>query len=310
MPEHAIFDSLWADAVTEYEKQTDRKIDNDNAFRVFGSLEDLEGAIEKRKDHFDAFRSEHRRIYSALAKCIAPMQPLLEIVQKGIGNSPYAPASAVFGAASYLLQACTSVSKSYDGIEELFRQMSSITVRLKEYEYQNIESSLSQKMTDILACFLDIIGKAEAVIKRKRFKQWVRSVFLKDDGISSSVERLQKYVEEELILWITLTHGLVKDVQKTAIDTVADIKNVKADLNDIPTNQCSDRQRAFSEAGERKLPDALKTDTVEEVAWEHVGNLEKLTKGIAAWIWDDVTFHAWEQEKAPCLWVFGKPSVG
>ncbi|KAL8780983.1 MAG: hypothetical protein Q9213_006212 [Squamulea squamosa] len=310
MPEHGIFDSLWADAVAEYEKQTDRKIDSDNAFRVFGSLRDLEDAIEKRKDHFDVFRSEHRKIYSALAKCIDPMEPLLQIVQKGIGNSPYAPACAVFGAASYLLQACTSVSKSYDGIEELFRQMSNITVRLKEYEYKNIESSLSKKMTDILACFLDIIGKAEAVIKRKRFKQWARTVFLKDDGISSAVARLQKYVEEELGLLIALTYGLAKDVQKTAIDTGADIKNVKADLNDLLTNQRSDRQRAFSEADEKKLSDALKTDTVEEVTREHVGNLEKLTKGTAAWIRDDVMFQAWEQEKAPCLWVFGKPGVG
>lgn len=310
MPEREAFNSLWADAVIEYEKQTDRKIDHDNAFREFKNLEDLERAIEKQKEHFGAFRSEHRRIYSALKKCIAPMEPLLEVVQKGIGNTPYAPASAVFGAASYLLQASTSVSRSYDGIEELFQQMSDITVRLKEYECKKIESSLSKKMTDILAFFLDIIGKVEAAINRKRFKQWAKSVFLKDDSISSSVTKLQKYVEAELGLVIALTYGRVKDVQEIASDTQADVKLVKADVNDILTNQRNDRQRAFSEADEKKLSDALKTNTVEEVAREHAGNWEKLTKGTAVWIRDDVMFQAWEQEKAPCLWVFGKPGVG
>ena len=310
MSAQGAFNSLWTDAVAEYEKQTDRRIDSDESFRNFKNLGDLEHAIEGGKERFETFRSEHRRVYSALKKCIAPMEPILDIVQKGIGNTPYAPASAVFGAASYLLQACSTVSKSYDGVEELFSQMSDITLRLKEYESKNIESSLSKKMTDILAFFLNIMGKAEAAIKRKRFKLWAKTVFLKDDAISSSVAKLQKYVETELGLVIALTYGRVKDVQETAADTQTDVKIVKVGLSDILTNQRSDRQRAFSEADEKKLYDALKTETVDEVAREHAGSCEKLTKGTAAWIRDDAMFQAWEQEKAPCLWIFGKPGVG
>ena len=310
MPAQGAFNSLWADAVAEYEKQTDRRIDSDESFREFENLGDLEHAINGGKERFGAFRSEHRRVYSALKKCIAPMEPILEIVQKGIGNSPYAPASVVFGAASYLLQACTTVSKSYDGVEELFWQMSDITLRLKEYESKNVESSLYKKVTDILAFFLDIMGKAEAAIKRKRIKQWAKTVFVKDDAISSLVAKLQKYVEAELGLVIALTYRRVKDLQETAADSQIDIKIVKADVSEILTNQRSDRQRAFSEADEKKLYDALKTETTDEVAREHVGSCEKLTKGTAAWIRDDVMFQAWEQEKAPCLWIFGKPGVG
>ena len=296
--------------MAEYEKQTGRKIDSDDSFREFQNLEDLEGAIEGEKQRFEAFRGEHRRIYSALKKCFTPMEPVLLIVQKGIGSTPYGPASAVFGAAAYLLQSCTIVSKSYDGVEELFEQMSNITVRLKEYTSQNIESSLAKKMTDILAFFLDIIGKAEAAIKKKRFKQWARTVFLKDDAISSSVTKLQKYVEAELGLVIALTYGRVKESQEIAADTQSDVKIIKAGLSDIVVNQRIDRQRAFSEADERIIYDALNTDAIDEVARENAGNWEKLTKGTAKWIRDDVMFQAWEQEKAPFLWIFGKPGVG
>lgn len=274
------------------------------------SVDDFKNTIERETERFNTFRSEHRRTYSALASCIKPLEPILNIIQQGIGNTPYAPASVVFGAASHLLQACDSVSKAYDGIEELFERMKDITVRLKEYDGGSMESSLQAKMTDILAYFLDIIGKAEACIKRKRFNQWARSVFMKDDGISSSVNKLQNYVEAELGLVIALTYRRVKDMQASTADMHTAVNLVKAHTDEVLSMQRSDRQRAFSEADEKSLSDSLKTSTVDEMAREHVGNVEKLTKGTGLWINDDPMFQAWEQEKAPILWVLGKPGVG
>jgi hypothetical protein len=260
--------------------------------------------------HFTSFRSEHQKLYSTMATCIKPLLPIIEIIQKGLGNTPYAPLCAVFGASSYLLRACTSVSKAYDGIEELFRQVSDITARLKEYEYKSIETSLKVKMTNILAFILEIIGKAESCIKRKRIKQWARSVFLQEDDISASVTKLQKFVESELGLVIALTYGRVKQLQSTTTDVQADVKFVKTAVDDVLTGQRNDRQRVFSEADEKTLTDALKTASYDEIAREHASNVEKLTKGTGLWIKDDVMFQAWEQETAPILWVFGKPGVG
>lgn len=310
MSDQLLFSDLWADAVAEYEKQTKRKINKDHAFREFSSLDDLEKAVEREDGRFSTFRDGRRRMYSALAKSMSPMQPILKIVQKGVGSTPYAPAAAVLGAASYLLQACESVTKAYDGIEELFQRMHDITVRLQEYKYSSIESSLQAKMTDILACFLDIIGKAEACVKRKRIRQWARTVFLEVDDISFSVDRLRRYIESELGLVIALTYGRVKDLQTTMSDTQSDVKIVKAGVDDVLASQRRDRQRAFSEAEEKCLSDSLRTKTMDDIAREHAANVEKLTQGTGLWIRDDVMFHAWEQEQAPVLWVFGKPGVG
>ena len=41
--------------------------------------------------------------------------------------------------------------------------MSNITVRLKEYEYGAIESSLNKKLTDIFAYFLEIFGQSRGM---------------------------------------------------------------------------------------------------------------------------------------------------
>ena len=306
MSERGIGSNLWDGAVAEYERQTERKIDRNHAFRELQSLDDLKNTIDRETERFSTFRSEHHRLYSALARCIKPLEPILGIIKDGIGNTPYAPASAVFGAASYLLQACDSVSKAYDGIEELFEQMKDITIRLQEYDCSSMESSLQAKMTNILAYFLEIIGKAEACIKRKRIKQWARSVFMRQDGISSSMTKLRKYVETELGLVIALTYRRVKDLP----DIHAAVKLTDARTEELLSMQRSDRQRAFSEAEEKSLSDSLKTQTVDEMAREQAENAEKLTKDTGLWIRDDSLFQAWEQEKAPILWVFGKPGVG
>lgn len=301
---------LWAGAVVEYERQTERKIDSDHEFRDLQSLHDLKNKLDRETGRFNAFRSEHHRLYSAIAKCFQPMEPILSIVQETIQSTPYAPISAVFGAAKYLLQACDSVTKAYDGIEELFEQMNDITVRLEKYDCSGMESSLQAKMTDILAYFLIIIGKAEACIKRGRIKQWAKSVFTKDDGIQSSVNKLRNYMEAELGLVIALTYKSVNSLQASTTDMHATLKLTNARTDELLSMQRGDRERAFSEAEEKSLSDSLRTKTVDELAREHVGNLEKLTKGTGLWIKDDDMFQAWEQENVPILWVLGKPGVG
>lgn len=301
---------LWAGAVVEYERQTERKIESDYEFRNLQSLDDLKNKLDRETGRFNAFRKEHHRLYFALAKCFRPMEPILSIVQETIQSTPYAPVSAVFGAAKYLLQACDSVTKAYDGIEELFEQMNDITVRLEKYDYRGMESSLQAKMTDILAYFLVIIGKAEACIKRGRIKQWAKSVFTKDDGIQSSVSKLRNYMEAELGLVIALTYRRVNSLKASTTDMHTTLKLTNARTDELLSMQRSDRERAFSEAEEKSLSDSLRTKTVDEMAREHVGNVEKLTKGTGLWIKNDDMFQAWEQENVPILWVLGKPGVG
>ncbi|KAL8735743.1 MAG: hypothetical protein Q9181_002690 [Wetmoreana brouardii] len=307
MPGSESFKSLWADAVAQYEKHTDRKVATDHTFQEYQHLEDLETAIARKREQFGEYRTEHRRIHSTFAKCITPLQPMLRTTQAALGSTPFAPAAAVLGAASYLLQACESVTKAYDGIEELFESMCNITTRVKEYECREIDSSLQIKMTNILAHFLEIFGVAEGCIKRRRFKQWVRHTLVQDDSISASLKRLKNYIESELGLVVALTSRHVKDMRA---DMKASNRILQADVDELLASQRNDRQKSISSEEQRKLMDRLKTNTIDETAREHASNVEKLTKDTGDWIRRDSMFQDWEQEKAPLLWVFGKPGVG
>ncbi|OQN99698.1 hypothetical protein B0A48_14468 [Cryoendolithus antarcticus] len=297
------FLDVWQTAISRYENQTQRKLGKDDAFLHFASLEDLESHIKHRETKFTAFRDEHGRAFAKMKKCFQPLVPILDLVKIGVELTPYAPAATTFGAAAHLLQACESVSACYDAVEELFEQMGNITMRLREYEHGGMEVSLRVKMAQILAYILEIMGITEKVVRRKRFKQWARSVFMNDDEIKPSMQRLQVFAEEELGLVVALTFARVGELQNTTSDLHKGVTEVLA-------NQRSERLRAFSEADERLIAERLQTDTTSEIARKYQQNVELLTKGTGLWIREDPMFQAWQEERAPILWVLGRPGVG
>ena len=137
-------------------------MEKDSAFKQFRTLDELGDAITSESGRFGTFRAERRKLYDGLAKSIRPLESFLRLAQGSIGTTPFAPAAVVFGAASYLFTACEYVSKAYDGLEELFEQISQVTIRLKEYESGQMEASLKAEIRGILAYVLIIIGKSEA----------------------------------------------------------------------------------------------------------------------------------------------------
>jgi hypothetical protein len=297
------FLDVWQAAIIRYENQTQRKLGKDDTFRQFASLEDLESHIKHRETKFTAFRDEHGKAFTKMKKCFQPLVPILDLVKTGIESTPYAPAATAFGAAAHLLRACESVTACYDAVEELFEQMGNITVRLREYEHGGMEASLRVKMAQMLAYILEIMGNTEKVVRRKRFKQWARSVFLNDDEIKPSLQKLQRFAEEELGLVVALTFARVGELQDTMNDMHKGVSEVLA-------HQRSERLRTFNEVDERLIAERLQTDTTSEIARKYHQNVEFLTKGTGLWIRDDPMFQAWQEERAPILWIWGRPGVG
>ena len=204
---------IWADAVTKYEKATGHKLKHDSTFSRSHSLDEFSKEVDQLSESFSKFRNEHGRFYSALRKCVQPLEHISSLAQTALGNTVAAPAAVVFGAAKYLLGACDEVSAAYDGLEELFKEISDITERLQGAKIDRVDASLREKITDILAFILEIIGMSEAYIKRRRFKQWGRTIFLKDDSIQEHITKLEKYVQSEVGLVIHLTYGRLGNVQ-------------------------------------------------------------------------------------------------
>lgn len=154
-------------------------------------------------------------------------------------------------------------------------------------------------------------------------EQLARTIFLHDSDIQESLKTLESYINSEFGLVIALTYGRVGKLQDTAaeINNKVDVLSASHDskyLSIILSYRCpqisstyiDDRRRAISEAEEKTLSEALYTKAAAIVAAKYADNLDRLTKGTGLWITDEAMFRAWEQEKAPILWIFGKPGTG
>ncbi|MCJ1386684.1 hypothetical protein MMC17_009810 [Xylographa soralifera] len=303
-------DDIWRDAVVRYEKVTGRKLKQDSVFSKLRSLDEFGKEVDHLTEVFTEFRNEHGRFYSALRKCIKPLERITDLAQTAVGSSPYAPAAVVFGAAKYLIGTCDTVSAAYDGLEALFKEIGDITERLQSTKVDRMDSLLRKKMTDILAFILEIIGKSEACIKRRRFRQWGRAVFLKDDNIQESITKLERYVQSEVGLVIHLTYGRIGDVQDGMKHLQVRVSNMTTGVDTIKDLLLDNRQSTSSEADEKILSNSLAVEAASIVKRRHDENLETLTKNTGLWIRDEPLFRAWQEEKAPLLWIFGKPGTG
>ena len=58
-------------------------------------------------------------------------------------------------------------------------------------------------------------------------------------------------------------------MQETTSNVQAEVEEVKAGVNDVLANQRNDRQRILSEEVERKLSEALRSRTIDEIAQVH-----------------------------------------
>ena len=232
-------DDLWAGAVAKYEKATGHKLKQDSAFSKIYSLDEFSKEVDYLAEKFSEFRNEHARFYSAMRKCIQPLDRVSDLAQAALGNSPYAPAAIVFGAAKYLLGACSTVSSAYDGLEALFEEISDITEQLQGTKINKMDTSLREKVTHILAFILEIIGTSEACIKRRRLKQWGRTVFLKEDSIQESITKLNKYIQSEIGLVVHLTYGRIGKMQEG-------LENLQAQMGMMATGMDMMRETVLS----------------------------------------------------------------
>ena len=120
------------------------------------------------------------------------------MASSAISLSPFAPASTIFGALLFVVQAAGGVSEAYDWIDQLFDKLGDFTVRLEEYCKDGISPNLATKVVQILDCLLEILARSEKAIKIGRWKKYAAVLFLgKDEKIKASFDKLSKLLESE-----------------------------------------------------------------------------------------------------------------
>lgn len=293
------FDDLWVQALQRYEKLTERNLKREDNFLKLSSLSDLQKAVDESSRSLDAARNRHRGLTEPLRKCLAPLEPILQLTEAGVGMTPFAPAGLIFGASLHLLQSCKGVRECYDGLESLLERISGITTRVSKYIEMPSDEAIRESIVKILTDIMVMLGTAEKIIKRKRFKTFLRQVFVQEDELEESVASLERHVEAEQHLLTQL--GYVAVTQ-----TNASIGQAHHKLDGL---QESTKRAAAAAAGE-KLDRLLEYSSSEKNFQTQVNHEDAVVKGTGQWIRYDSVYQSWIQRRCRLLWVIGGPGTG
>jgi hypothetical protein len=231
------FDDLWEEALDKYIESTSRTPSEQALLGQLKSPDDLEKQLQTERNKFDNFRAKHGKLTGRLKKAIKPFTVLSSVASSAISLSPFAPASTIFGAVVFVVQAADGVSEAYDWIDQLFDKLGDFTVRLDEYCKEGISPHLGTKTVQILGCLLEILARSEKTIRIGRWKKYAAVLFLGTDGeIKASFEKLAKLFEDEqrLVSAIILTTNQrmdkrIEEIEKIGKQTFEAVKRAESD---------------------------------------------------------------------------------
>jgi hypothetical protein len=228
------FDDLWNSALSSYLGTTNRTSEERKLLTGLHSPEDLSAKLEADKTKFGAFREKHSKIYKALVVGVRPFMTLADVAQSVISSTPIAPASTILGAALFLVKSAEGVSDAYDSIESLFERLTSFSLRLDEYVGAGMNSSLQRNAIDILTCLLEVLARAEHVVKEGRWKKYLGVTLLgKDDKVQGLLQKLESLFVEEERLVVAITYATNQRVEKTTTEGLAQTKEMTSKIDDL-----------------------------------------------------------------------------
>jgi len=211
-----------------YIQSTDRNLDGKPLLERLKKLKqlhkakDLSDQLHADHDEFSTWREKHSKLTHTLKSMVGPFIACSSIASSAISLSPFAPASVVLGAVTFLVNAAGGVSDAYNWIEELFVKLGDFTIRLQEYVEGGMNTHLKEKVIDILSCLLEILALSENAIKSGRWREWTAVVFLgKDEGIKKAFDKLATLFEGEQRLIIAISYATNQKMDKK-VDSLLD----------------------------------------------------------------------------------------
>jgi fungal STAND N-terminal Goodbye domain len=245
MADEQSFEELWESAIEKYIDATNRTLAEQEFLKKLKSPSELENDLITRHKTFSDYRAKHGKLVRTLKNVVKPVTALSSVASSAISLTPFGPASAIFGAVTFLITATENVSSAYDWIDQLFDKLGDFTVRLEEYCKGGLTKRLGNRAVEILICLLELLGRSEKTIKTGRWKKYAAVVFLgKDEEIKASFDKLAKLLEDEQRLVIAITYATNQRMDKRIEELQETVKKtfeaVKQDQNDKSRDKIAD----------------------------------------------------------------------
>lgn len=301
------FDELWNTAVDNYVTATGRTPEDKALLNKLHNAEDLYNQLDADSRKFGSFRNKHAKFLKVLKTSVKPFV----LFSNAISTTLIAPVSTILGAVVFLVNAAGGVSESYDWIEELFDKLNAFTQRLEEYIDGGMNVHLQEKVIAILVCLLEILGRAEEVMKSGRIKKYAAVLFLgQDEQVKASFSKLAQLFEHEDRLVSAISYAMnqriekkTDEIDKTTKQTLEAAEEVQKKLEDLDIAKRSSEQKAL-------LDGQLLTSGHKKSVAIYNEYSETTIKKSGEWLLLEENVTRWIDHSVPLLWVSGGPGTG
>ena len=164
------FHGPWKAFIDKYLDSTSR---SEAEQAILTKVHTFKRLYEKLKDahqNFPAFEERHPSLTQKVEKFTQPLKVLSAVASGPLSISPFPPASALFGAVFFLIQAANGVPEAYDWIDRLFDKLEHFAGRLNHYCRANEFPCVQNKIVQKLGCILEILARFEKIVKSGRYK--------------------------------------------------------------------------------------------------------------------------------------------
>ena len=190
------------------------------------------------------------------------------------------------------------MSDAYGWIEEVFSELQDFSDRLTLYLRSRIDVVLQRKIVAILGFLLRVIGRSEYLIKKGRFRHYLKIAFLaKDEKTKALIGELNKMFESEQRYVLAATYDKSQSIEEKVDSNAAQIKEIHQTQLDAETDE-----RIW-----RTLCNTSATDDIEEIFSRQKRGL---LKGTGVWLQNEKPFEEWFEGQTTLLWIFGGPGAG
>lgn len=190
------------------------------------------------------------------------------------------------------------MSDAYGWIEEVFSELQDFSDRLSVYMRSQIDAVLQRKIVTILGFLLRVIGRSEYLIKKGRFRHYLKIAFLaKDEKTKALLGGINKMFEEEHRYVLAVTYDKTQSIEEKVDNNTTQIKEMHQTQLDAEADD-----RIW-----RTLCNTSASDDVDEIFSRQK---RSLLKGTGVWLQNEQLFEAWFEGHTTLLWVFGGPGAG
>ncbi len=321
--------SMWQDAELEFSQLTrpSRSLRTDREKRLEDVLAELDRKYRPPEDGDKASAAKARaKIRTTIGQVLSCIQLLGGLAAQG-ASIVFGPATLCFNAISFLIDIPGRVASVYEGVGNLFEEISHFLVLFKIYEnYTTLDPSLRDGTHKLMVSLVRICGLSIRIIEGgvlHHIKIGAKITFLNDDsGVRAELTKFKALIDKQSHVTeaVTLQHvlsseGKIVEVLNAHYENAEKLTNLEGNMS-IVVADVNDRKMQMI-VSERVEQIAKMLSMTKEPAEDARRSMQKMRDNLLAgsgqWLLDHEDYEEWKTTKSdaiPLLLLSGDAKTG